>query len=73
MKPRPLASEPLRISGHEALRAADVPIGDLADDLNGLVYSQIDRSSGQRQFSSHAHVEAGMADAADQHKVSIRV
>jgi hypothetical protein len=43
------------------------------DDLNGLVYSQIDRSSGQRQFSSRAHVEAGMADAADQHKVSIKV
>jgi hypothetical protein len=73
MKPRQLASEPRRISGHQALRAADVPIGDLADGLNGLVYSQIDRSSGQRQLSSRARVEAGMADAADQHKVSIKV
>jgi hypothetical protein len=50
MKPRPLASEPLRISGHQALTAADVPIGDLADDLNGLVYSQIDRLQDSASF-----------------------
>jgi hypothetical protein len=34
------------MSGHQALRSADVAIGDLADDLNGFVCRQIDLHDG---------------------------
>src|SRR5688572_1212614 len=36
MNLRPFSFEPGRVSGHKALGSPDVPVGDRADDLNGL-------------------------------------
>src|SRR5688572_5866608 len=72
MNSRPFPSQPCRVSGHQALRSVDFPIGDRADDLDSFMGRQVDLHYGASLPDVHVrrrmiegvnpHLEARLTD-----------